>query len=230
MFSSRLSRAAAVLLLTASVSFAQWEDAADSSAKRSTQESAPAASAGKGRMSEAKEQLYRDMASSGNSLYKMGSYLAWGGLAVNVAGNLSNSFVVARVGGLVNAIGIPMMGVGAGRVQSAARAINPEAGSVGNAGWPLYWGGWGLQAAGIVVLVSSTEDDGYGDPSISSGALATGIVLLLTGQVLHYVSWYQFSRRREIGNINLISLSVLPDIRVADNRVTAGGAKLVWAF
>jgi hypothetical protein len=77
----------------------------------------------------------------------------------------------------------------------------------------------------------NVKEDYNGEYYVTNkGAYFTGLGLLAAGQIMHYVSWYQFSRRRSVGNINLASWSVIPDLRVASNGVQATGMKLALRF
>lgn len=218
-----LSRAGFAVLIACSASFAQWES---DSAELSEKVEAPA----KRHISLKREKLYREMAASGNALYRAGSVSTWVGLGAFWGGFFTNQGLISNLGLLAMWGGIPMMGVGSGQVQDAAVAINPESNEAGSLGWPLYGAGLASQIGSFVVLVANLKEDDNGDLTIAPAAAITGLSLLAAGQIMHYVSWYQFSRRRSAGNSNLASWSIVPDLRVAGHGVQATGARLALRF
>ena len=227
-FSSARQRAGCVLLLAASAAPAQWES---DSVDRSDTPPRVEASA-KPALSERRERLYRDMAASGNTLYKVGSITAWVGLGAFWGSFfIPNSGPALPLGMLAMWGGIPMMGAGADQMQLAATVVNPEAmPRRGIIPWVLYGAGLASQIGSIVVIGASLKEDADGDLTISPAAALTGLGLLLGGHVMHYVSWYQFSRRRATARIDLASWSVVPDFRLAEDGTRTAGARLAYRF
>lgn len=246
-FRAPVLSAALTVLVAASAATAQWQTGAESSSSSApSSQGAPATSGDSGtiksaepaiapapvkKLSPRRERLFREQAASGNSLYTIGSISTWVGLAAYWGGGFGGVPAVSSLGALAMWSGIPMMGVGSGQVQDAALAIDPEAGTAGSAGWALYGLGLVSQIAGSVVIVSNLHDDGGGNgPTAPPAAIITGLSLQVAGQIMHYVSWYQFSRRRALGNINLASWSLQPEVRLAAGGAALPGARLTYRF
>lgn len=180
------------------------------------------------------KDLYHQMAASGNTIYQVGSVLAWGGLAAYVLGNVVQEPVLAGVGSLGTLVGIPTMGVGAGKVERASLSLNPN-GEKAYSGWPTYWTGWGLQGLGLVLIISSIEIEtdpmtGDEEAELNPGTAVTGIISIIAGAVCHYVAWYQFSKRREQGNINMAGVAFQPQLHLHEGQVDGAGMRLSYSF
>jgi hypothetical protein len=175
--------------------------------------------------------------SAGNSQYQFGRVLAWGGVAAYLVGNFAGLAPLSLVGSLSMTIGIPVMGVGAGKAERASLALNPNGNVSPHTGWPVYWTGWGLQAGGLVLIIggiaSNIETDEYGDSQISDNAVApilTGALAFIAGGICHYVAWYQFSERLDQSGLNMAGLTYEPTLHWDRGQVDGGGMKLSLAF
>lgn len=134
-------------------------------------------------------------------------------------------------------IGIPVMGVGAGKAERGALGLNPEGNTYGKTGWPVYWTGWGLQGAGLVLIVtgitSNVETDEYGDETLrddAAGPIVVGITTVISGAICHYVAWYQFSERLDQSELTMAGLSFAPTLRMHEGQLDGGGLKLALDF
>ena len=80
------------------------------------------------------------------------------------------------------------------------------------------------------MIGANLKEDDEGEVTLSQGAALTGLGLLLGGHIMHYASWYQFSRRRALARIDLASWSLAPDVRLGENGRLQPGARLALRF
>jgi hypothetical protein len=228
--SAKISRVSADLLLLASASFAQWESADSTRAGTAPAEASATPAAPAKTISRFRERMYRDDAAFGNKLYNGASIATWVGVGAFWGGLFSGQGGITALGFLTMSAGIPIMGVGAGKMQDAALVLNPEAQQAGGAGWGLYGAGVASYIAGIVVIGTNIKEDEDGELTLAPAAAITGLSLMAASQVLYYTGWYQFSRRRMVARGYLASFSMAPTLHIAGQRLDGAGVKLVAGF
>lgn len=205
-------------------------------------------------------QMYRSMYESGASTQKMGRILSWGGMGLSVIGTMAGNSTLSGVGGLALMVGIPVNGVGSGRMAKAANGMKPTA-QIEHRGWVPYWTGWALVGGGMYLLFDGSVDyaqatmdiedieDGYyyGNSSSFDSAIddaesrrddaqqkiITGAIVALVGEVCWFVGWYKFSASADDASFayNSVQVGVAP-LLVPEKEGTgfAKGMQLTAAF
>jgi hypothetical protein len=188
-------------------------------------------------LTEGQKTILLGQVGSGQSLYQFGRVLAWGGLGANVIGSIAKVPALSGIGNLSMVVGIPMMGAGAGKAERSSLKLNPNATPANSTGWPMYWTGWGLQGAGILLIVtgitSNIEKDEYGDETLSddaAGPIILGFVSIIGGAICHFVAWYQFSERLDQSTVNMAGIALAPTLHMNDGKIDGGGLSLALDF
>jgi hypothetical protein len=198
---------------------------------------------------------------AGNSTYRAGTVCAWTGLALFpvslvaaipvwydgafgiTAADPGFALFFAFAGlGLIHT-GIPLMGFGAERMETAARTT--DAGLPGNAqaGWALYRQSWKFLGGGALVLaaavpfviVGALEWNRNGSPTDYTGlglGLA-GLGLMSVGAIEQYVSGYRFyeSRRQSLAATRpQIGVSLQPLIHLSREGRSGLGLRMSCRF
>jgi hypothetical protein len=175
----------------------------------------------------------KDLYESGQTKQTIGREMSWGGLGVLLIGSFTNQVVLSDAGGLCLFIGIPVNGSGAGDMTKAANVLDPDI-HLAAPEWTTYGTSWGLIGGGAVMAYVGVGSALNGSGSSAVPLVVTGAVLVFTGDVLQYVSWYQFSSsadRAELSRkLSPYSLSVQPDFVATRDGGVAPGMALALRF
>jgi|GEM_PF-6194239 len=138
-------------------------------------------------------QLYE----SGATRQKIGRIMSWAGLGMVFFDAFAESGGIAGLGILGIAIGIPVNGSGASDMVEASNAMNPAA-EQEMGGWGTYTASLALMASGVGLVVKgvTTEDRNINDRK--DNMIVAGVLGMLSGASLQFVSWYQFSNAADL--------------------------------
>jgi len=183
-------------------------------------------------------QNFRRMAKNGIIVYQTGRILAWGGLGLRVASyfgitsklSINSNFIdestANSMGFLATTVGIPIMGVGSSKVSEATLLLYPDNYKDTGSGWPMYWTGWAVQGLGFVLLLNSLEslfvDGGSG--------IGFSLVVFAAGNIMHYVAWYKFSKRKSRATLFIKSVNMVPTLTYDKYAKARFGGKLQFSF
>ncbi len=140
----------------------------------------------------------------GKSNYEWGYWLTIGGLAAMVVPQwidpgLSDPTALAVTAGFVGyEVGIPMMGINAGRMRKAVSSVEPGY-APPNSGWLCYGIGKGLQGAamGMIAIQGMLDAFSFFTQDTPSQEIQDAAVYpMVAGLGFEWFSWYQFSRVR----------------------------------
>lgn len=193
----------------------------------------PSAAASKPRNDDPEKLLRVDdpdalaLARTGRRNYRIGSAIAWAGLAAYAGGSIAGYPEVSFPGAAVQFVGISLIGWGAGQMAGAARQNNPEIYQEPGSGALAYKTGAAIIGTAAIAMIAAPLLD---DDSNERTVRRYGSLGLLAGQLVHYVAWYQFANRREAADLALASAQIVPVFTVASDRSLAPGLSLVATF
>jgi hypothetical protein len=132
-----------------------------------------------------------------STLTSVGHAMAAGGMILGFLGNSTQSAPLAVVGNIMSTIGLPMVGIGAGRVNRAAETLNPDY-RANYRGWGWYWTGFGMGAAGFLMLNNIVNEANAAETEEEQEKALEGvgfpILLLLGSSVCTITSWVKFGK------------------------------------
>lgn len=173
---------------------------------------------------------------SGASRQSVGRVMSWIGLGTTVLGSAIGSAPLAAGGSIALTVGIPLNGSGASQMVEASNRINPQA-PVEMSGWGTYVASWVLMGLGVTeILIGSNEESSqssYNNNNQNETMLLMGVVSVLTGSVMQYVAWGQFSfsaDRAENKMQTLGAISFYPTVVPNIHGKLQPGAVLVGSF
>lgn len=180
-----------------------------------------------------------EMIRSGNTLMKTGSIVAGAGLLIGGAGG--NPYV-ATVGLLATWVGIPMVGMGADKLNHGAELLNP-AYQANYRGWNWYWAGVSLDAVSFVlgfragVAYVKAQDDGKDQEDAVKAMLPNLIPALVAGlagtgcKVTSFIKFAKLTGEgRRAARGEEVSLSLQPTLLLAGDGAPIPGAALTIGF
>jgi hypothetical protein len=171
---------------------------------------------------------------SGKTRHDIGRYMSWGGLGMLVASTLTESPAMVGFGVLGIVVGIPLNGSGANDMIDAANDIRPDA-EAEMSGWGTYAASWALMAGGVGLIIKgeSLNNRNYNERT-SMNMIAGGILSILGGASLQFVSWYQFSasaeRAADTKDPQAYSLELSPAVYASRTRGIMPGMQLALRF
>lgn len=199
----------------------------DSTALESAPDSMPALSP--------PDSRYRQDFEAAQSMVTIGHVLAGGGFIIRWIGNLSASGPLILGGHIAYAAGVPVSGVGAGRVNRAAAELNsgyePE-----YRGWGWYWTGLvmdligtGFLVEGISSINNAEADEKRKD---AESQIVSGVLFSVAGGILGIVAWVKFARLAGEGSRagENHSLRLTPYLHLASDGKAAPGLALNLKF
>lgn len=177
---------------------------------------------------------------SGNSMVLGGHVLAGGGMALAVLGSISNSPGLSLAGNLAYAVGVPLLGVGAGKVNRAGEMLDPSY-AADYRGWGWYWTGMAMSVGGTLLIISAINDFEQADTfeeeeeasEAAAGKIIPGAFLLLGSAVCNITSWVKFALLAGEGQRAVqyrSSLDVSPTIRLSKDGSYLPGLALAYRF
>lgn len=197
----------------------------------------------------------------GDALYGRGRTLVWTGAAliplsllafvpvlfdgafgITAADPGFGGYIGAAGLGLIH-IGIPLLGLGADRLESGAKGANPGFQPRDSSSWSLYGRSWALIGAGAAILAVSipfvavaaldwSRDDAPVD-YIALGLVYSGLGLGVAGILEQEYCGYRFYRRRrdaKDASGGLTSLSLRPVLRLGRDGDPGAGLNLMAVF
>lgn len=173
---------------------------------------------------------------SGASRQSVGRIMSWIGLGTTVLGGAIGSAPLAMGGSIALTVGIPLNGSGASQMIEASNRINPQA-PVEMSGWGTYVASWVLMGLGVTeVLIAGNEESSqssYDNNNQNETMLLMGVVSMLTGSVMQYVAWgqFSFSADRAEGKMQTLgAISFYPTVVPNIHGKLQPGAVLVGSF
>jgi hypothetical protein len=172
---------------------------------------------------------------AGSTLTTVGHAMAAGGLLLSVIGNSSQNGGLGIAGNIIYQIGIPLVGVGAGKVNRAAVKLNP--GYVPDyRGWGWYWTAFamgtigGLTLQNVIKEANAADTEEEQEEALSKAGFP--LILLLGSGVCAIVSWVKFGKLAGEGKRAALeaasmrdhgSLELMPTLAIsADGRAEPG--------
>jgi hypothetical protein len=174
-------------------------------------------------------QLYE----SGATRQKIGRIMSWAGLGMVFFDAFAESGGIAGLGILGIAIGIPVNGSGASDMVEASNAMNPGA-QQEMGGWGTYTASLALMASGVGLVVKgvTTEDRNINDRK--DNMIVAGVIGMLSGASLQFVSWYQFSTSADLAAQSRypqpISLEFAPAVYASRSNGVMPGMQVALRF
>lgn len=190
-------------------------------------------------LAEGESRMAQQMFQNGNSMVTAGHILSTGGFILANVGTLAENPALSLIGNISFSIGLPVLGVGAGKVNNAAELQDPGY-RADYRGWGWYWTGFVTGNVGVLMLNSVINEANNADTEEEQEeALSKAgfpLILILTGAVCNIVSWVKFARlagegrRAAAFNGAAASLDLQPQLLLTSEGKVAPGLKLSYGF
>lgn len=178
------------------------------------------------------DQMYQ----SGNTMVTAGHILATGGLLLSVVGSFAEAPALSIIGNVSNTIGVPLLGVGAGKVNNAGELMDPSY-TANYRGWGWYWTGFAMGGLGTILIINAANDFNEAtteeEQDEAAGAIAPALLLLLGSAVCNITSWVKFANLAGEGRRAVqyrSSLEVMPQLQLAKDGSLTPGLGLAYRF
>lgn len=178
----------------------------------------------------------------GSTLTTVGHFMTAGGVILGFIGNTAQSQGLVIVGNLSSTIGLPMVGLGAGRVNRAAELLNPDY-RADYRGWGWYWTGFGMGFVGALTLSNLIKEANAAETKEEQEEILKGagfpILLLLGSTICSITSWVKFGKlagegkraAREAASMRSSGqLEIFPTLAITGDGRTAPGLHLGYRF
>ena len=190
-------------------------------------------------LAQTESRMAKQMYESGSTMVTAGHVLSTGGFILGTVGNFAEAPVLGLIGNISFAIGLPVLGIGAGKVNSAAELQDPGY-KANYRGWGWYWTGFVTGYVGVLMLnniineANNADTEEEQDEALSKAGFP--VILILTGAVCNIVSWVKFARlagegqRAAAFNGAAASLDLQPQLMLTRDGDLAPGMKLSYGW
>ncbi len=128
-------------------------------------------------------------------------------------------------------IGIPINGFGAEAMVDAANVLKPDQGLLMD-GWGTYKASWFFTGAGTVAAIAAVAgSQSSGD--VNQGLAVVAVASLITGQIMQYVAWSDFSEsadRAQALKDLASSVEIAPAVYASRNSLALPGVQVALRF